>query len=223
MSITLSTPRGFHPTCELLNIISVDEQLFATFYEVSQLKTKDMAFQQTLFQLTQQSATVSAQLVEENSSQSTTPTTFTPMNIQSMVDALTHIVMSLQKHVEKLSAAQYSAVLQQNTILTPKSIDLLTNMVYNKKTDAENQATTATTTTANAFTIGRIVDTQFKIGLSISSSSCEKLYDPFITLSMIIDKPHQGQQLQSYELSISDYHRLQNTLTEIKQAMDDML
>lgn len=219
MSITLSTPRGFHPTCELLNIISVDEQLFATFYEVAQLKTKDMAFQQTLLQLTQQSAAVSAQLAEENSSQSaaTSTTTFTPVNIQSMVDALTHIVMSLQKHVEKLSAAQYSAVLQQHTILTPKSIALLTNMVYNKKTDAENLTTT------NAFTIGRIVDTQFKIGLSISSSSCEKLYDPFITLSMTIDKPHQGQQLQSYELSISDYHRLQNTLTEIKQAMDDML
>eukprot|EP00461_Guttulinopsis_vulgaris_P001028 UN01028 len=209
MSFIFPTPRGFHPICELINMLSPDKTLFQTFYEASQQKTKDLSIQQTLLQLVLKSP----ELKDNKAVQ-----TWTVQNVQNIIDTFAHIAVSLKKKIDTASQQECATILQDFTVLTDETIQLIIPLLFASKDAKTNNAAADT-----GFTIGKIVDTQYKIGLAISSSDCEKLYEPFVTLSMTVDKPHEGQRLESFELSVAEFHRLQITLNEIKQAMDDML
>lgn len=203
--MTLFIPRGFYPSCEVVNILSTSDDILQQYITLSSQKNVDAVTKETLFQTT-------ASQKDKNI------LSLTPQQLQSAFDVLHHIFTSLPLQTTKIS--DITTILTQKTTFSPTIQKLIIAQYEQAQAPQPDTQSSANTLTSSSFNIGRLVDTKWKLGLAVCSDDCERLHTPFVSLGLTIDELHT-QRTENMELSLADFVRLSRDLKELEHALQE--
>lgn len=194
MSHTFTIPRGFHSTCEQLNTIaSTDDVVYSAIV--------DVIYNLLTLPNPTASTPILPPVLQSCSS-------FSTSELESALNVMQHILFYVHKQFKQDNDA-IKSFLQSKTILTPEAITQLLDQ-YTKLSQ------NVVTFDDKSITKQQTINVQWKIGLIVSSSNCQQIYSPYVSLSIDV-----ASQYQSFEMNLSEFSQFANTIHEIQQALKD--
>lgn len=201
MHSAFTTPRGFHTACEHINTIAQDDEviLHALVDVVYHLRTlpNPTAATPTLPPILQSC------------------TTYPQARLESCLNAAQHVMVYAM--VNKLQDESFELFLKAKTIFTPQTVQKIsqyyTSLISNNVTFETNSATVAS---KDQHEVTKTIGIEWKIGLMVSSSTCEQIYSPYVSLSIDL-----ASQYESLEMNLSEFAQFSHTIAEIQQAFID--
>jgi len=76
------------------------------------------------------------------------------------------------------------------------------------------------TASLSTFSVGKLIDLQWKLGIGMSSNLCSQLHAPFVTIFLKIQDEQLKMQQYSFELTISEFQAFARQFREISDVMD---
>ncbi|GAM21311.1 hypothetical protein SAMD00019534_044860 [Acytostelium subglobosum LB1] len=72
------------------------------------------------------------------------------------------------------------------------------------------------------FNVGRLVDFQWKLGVSVSSNKCEQLNTPFISVFVKVLDTNNQLASHSFELSVPEFQDFAQQFKDMSTLMDSL-
>jgi len=76
--------------------------------------------------------------------------------------------------------------------------------------------------TSQTFTIGELVDLQWRLGVAVKSSNCKNLSSPYVSLLIKVRDSDQKLQTRTMELTLPEFQDFAKNFTDMSKLMDSL-
>jgi len=77
-------------------------------------------------------------------------------------------------------------------------------------------------TSKQSFSIGKLVNLRWRLGIAVKSSSCSALNAPFVSLLMEVEDGNQKKTTHTLELTLAEFQDLAKQFQEMATLMDTL-
>jgi hypothetical protein len=144
-------------------------------------------------------------------------TIMTPEEARSMINALGHVFRGCVEHKVDESGASLIAALNATTEASEDTAAVLARCWASSEV-----ARTSSDAPKQAFNIGNLVKLEWKLGVSVASSSCSSLLAPFVTLLFQVKDGNGDISTQRVELTLAEFQGMSKTLNDVASKLDKL-
>jgi len=136
--------------------------------------------------------------------------------VQNICRACQYIFSAARKH--KATTEVLFGALRATTGLTEGAATLVCRCWK----DDLAAAAAAPKQNAHVFSVGKLLDLKWRLGVSISSSACRDLQAPFVGLQLKVANGAGATKSHAVELPLSDFHRMHSALRSAMKHLDEV-
>ena len=70
--------------------------------------------------------------------------------------------------------------------------------------------------------VGRLVNLEWKLGVTVASNTCHKIEEPFVVLKFQIEDNNEQLQQHSIQLSIAEFTKMAKSFSEMHTLMESL-
>lgn len=201
----VNIPRGFFAANDVLNRLPADYVKSLTvdackaYFSKTEEVSKSQAFK-----------TLRAQHPEDTTDEA---------QLGSAINALAFCFSQAKQY--DLSAEEFNTSLKAKTDFA-KAVRICLATALNErdqvaakeaKEDTEEPAT-------KTLQLARVVDMQWKLGVGVSSSNCEALHTPFVTLVLTLADSRGRRQSHTLEMNLTQFKQFKKSFQDLSTALD---
>ncbi len=150
--------------------------------------------------------------------------TDTSMSWPEEVKVLSYLVNCFERASPKPTVPEMASILDTNTFLAREAITVIIAGIdsisnSNSSTAVKMDALMEIRKTSN---FGRLSNLQWRLGVSLSSSSCQNLSAPYVALSFDVVDNNGRKTVHTTEMTYSDFVKFQADFAKVDNVMNAM-